>query len=61
MGIIYIWRKHAKNLHLTLPCETRVIWDTNNFFEQRDYLLTFKYEKKFVFLETLQTCRSFHC
>jgi len=37
MGIIYIWEKMQKGLHLKLPCETRVIWDTNNFFEKRDY------------------------
>jgi len=34
MGIVNIWEKMQKRLHLKLPCETRVIWDTSNFFEK---------------------------
>jgi len=35
MGI-YIWRKHAKTVYIMLPCETRVIWDTNKFFWKKE-------------------------
>jgi len=34
MGIINIWEKIQKCLHLKLPCETRVIWDTSNFLKK---------------------------
>jgi len=49
-----------KSLHLKLPCETRVIWDTNNVFCKKG-LLTFEMKKYFVFLENLRTYKSFHC
>jgi len=41
LWVLYIFGENMqKCLHLKLPCETRVIWDTNNFSEKTDYQLS---------------------
>ena len=59
MGIIYIWRKHAKKFASQVT-----LWDQGNLGHQQFFwkngLSTFKYEKNLC-LETLNTYKSFHC